>query len=118
MNILRLRLTTDCQPRTKNGQPHQSTTGVASANSTHVQILAETRRWSGIKGSSPETISKSIGTDRATLIQNRRLISANSGFFSLAVNSRGSSVMPQMGQFPGSGARFGDASDRCTVYGS
>ena len=27
VNMLRLRVTSDCQPRTKNGQPAQSTTG-------------------------------------------------------------------------------------------
>ena len=32
VNMLRLRVTSDCQPRSKNGQPAQSTTGVASAN--------------------------------------------------------------------------------------
>ena len=31
VNMLRLRVTSDCQPRTKNGQPAHSTTGVASA---------------------------------------------------------------------------------------
>ena len=30
VNMLRLRVTSDCQPRTKNGQPAHSTTGVAS----------------------------------------------------------------------------------------
>ena len=30
VNMFRLRLTMDCQPRTKNGQPPHSTTGVAS----------------------------------------------------------------------------------------
>ena len=29
VNMFRLRFTTDCQPRTKNGHPPQSTTGVA-----------------------------------------------------------------------------------------
>ena len=32
VNMLRLRVSSDCQPRTKNGQPAQSTTGVAKAN--------------------------------------------------------------------------------------
>src|SRR5665213_1081739 len=32
VNMLRLRFTTDCQPRTKNGAPAHSTTGLASAN--------------------------------------------------------------------------------------
>ena len=32
VNMLRLRVTSDCQPRSKNGQPAHSTTGVAKAN--------------------------------------------------------------------------------------
>ena len=32
MNMLRFRVTTEAQPRTKNGQPAHSTTGVASAS--------------------------------------------------------------------------------------
>ena len=32
VNILRLRVTNERQPRTKNGQPAQRTTGVANAN--------------------------------------------------------------------------------------
>ena len=34
VNMLGERLTNDCHIRTKNGQPHQSTTGVASTSST------------------------------------------------------------------------------------
>jgi len=40
VNILRLRLTIDCHPRTNSGHPAHSTTGVASANSIHVRIDA------------------------------------------------------------------------------
>ena len=32
VNMLRLRLMSDAQPRSKNGQPAHSTTGVASTN--------------------------------------------------------------------------------------
>jgi hypothetical protein len=35
VNMLRLRLRTDCQPRTKNGHPPHSTTGVASSSWPH-----------------------------------------------------------------------------------
>ena len=38
VNMFRWRFTTDAQPRTKNGQPPHSTTGVASANC--VQVIA------------------------------------------------------------------------------
>ena len=47
-------------------------------------------------------MSASSGTASATLIQNLRVISTSSGFTSSAVFSRGSSVIPQMGQLPGS----------------
>ena len=40
--MLRLRLTTDAQPRWKIGQPAHSTTGVASANSSHCSTVIET----------------------------------------------------------------------------
>src|SRR5260370_25759687 len=35
VNMLVLRFTTDAQPRWKNGQPHQRTTGVARISSNH-----------------------------------------------------------------------------------
>ena len=42
LNILSERLRTDAQPRTKNGQPAHSTTGVASTNSSHTAICGGT----------------------------------------------------------------------------
>ena len=41
VNMLRLRETRDSQPRSKNGQPAQSTTGVASS----IWIQLEVVRW-------------------------------------------------------------------------
>ena len=40
VNMLRLRVTTDCQPRTKNGQPAHSTTGVANASWIQLDSVA------------------------------------------------------------------------------
>jgi hypothetical protein len=37
VNMLRLWLTTDAQPRWKNGQPAHSTTGVASTSWSHAE---------------------------------------------------------------------------------
>ena len=54
-----------------------------------------------MEGRNPETISASIGTESATLIQNRLVMSASSGLVSSAVTSLGSSVMPQIGHVPG-----------------
>ena len=38
VNMFRLRLTSDSQPRRKNGQPPHSTTGVASASWTQIAV--------------------------------------------------------------------------------
>jgi len=46
----------------------------------------------------------SKGAVRARLIQNRRVMSRSSGLSSSTVTVRGSSAMPQIGQFPGSGS--------------
>src|ERR1019366_6899665 len=99
--MLRLRCTTDCQPLTKNGNPHQRTTGVASANSFQAHTFAGNKGCMGMEGRKDETISASMGTASATLIHSRRVMSASSGFDSSAVISRGSSAMPQIGQEPG-----------------
>ena len=101
VNMLRLRLITDAQPRSKNGQPAQSTTGVARRSCSqfdgllpqeHVQV-----------GEMPAHLE---GQDRAASstspIQKRRVMSASSGFGpASAVTSSGSSAMPQIGQLPG-----------------
>ena len=41
VNMLRLRVPIDCQPRTKNGQPAHSTTGVARTSSTQPSTSGE-----------------------------------------------------------------------------
>ena len=43
VNMLRLRVRSDAQPRTKNGHPAHSTTGVASTSWIHVEAVGETR---------------------------------------------------------------------------
>src|ERR1035437_11090391 len=91
----------DCQPLTKNGNPHHRTTGVARANSIHAHTLAENKCCIGMECRNAETMSASIGTARATLIHSRLVISASSGLESSAVTSRGSSAMPHMGHEPG-----------------
>ncbi len=55
-----------------------------------------------MEGRIPETMSASSGTAKATLIQKLRVMSASSGLTSSTVVSRGSSVIPQIGQLPGS----------------
>ena len=94
----------DCQPLTKKGSPHHKTTGVARANSIQAHTLAENMCCMGIEGRKSETIRASIGEASTTLIHSRLVISASSAFDSPAVTSRGSSAIPQMGQFPGRGS--------------
>ena len=102
VNMFRWRFTTDAQPRAKSGQPHQTTAGVASANSIHSIARIEWARCSGCPGIMSDIPSASTGSASATLIQNRRVISASSGFASSpTVTVRGSSAMPQIGHEPG-----------------
>src|ERR1017187_6976938 len=99
--MLRLRCTMDCQPLTKNGNPHQRTAGVVSANSIQANALAENKCCSGMEGRNAETISASMGTASATLTHSRLVIASNSGLVCALVASRGSSAMPQIGHEPG-----------------
>ena len=98
--MLRLRLLTDAQPRSKNGQPAQSTTGVASTSSIQFKTCGFTTactlgRW-------PAISRTKTGTASASPIQKRRVMSTSSGLGPVsAVATSGSSAMPQIGQFPG-----------------
>src|SRR5580704_10456403 len=94
VNMFRLRWTIEAQPRSKKGHPPHSTTGVASANSTHPNIGPGLR---------PENMMASSGTVSAAPIHRRRVILFSSGLVSPAVTVSGSSAMPQMGQAPGPG---------------
>src|SRR6202048_1933885 len=98
-----LRLTSDVQKRWKKGKPPHTTTGVASANSSHGKTAALRIRWNCISHSMEAMAIASSGTVRTRLTQNRRLMSRSSGFSSLpAVTVRGSNAMPQIGHDPGS----------------
>ncbi|SPU46553.1 Uncharacterised protein [Brevundimonas diminuta] len=98
--MFRWRVTSDLAPRSKKGQPDQSTTGVASANWIQAEVwplmlIISPVRW-------PPISRANTGTDSASPIQNRRVKSVSSGFGALAaVTSSGSSAMPQIGQEPG-----------------
>src|ERR1700674_3164355 len=102
VNMLVLRFTTDAHPRWKNGQPPQRTTGVASSSSSHgnPQFHGDAMNACG-HNMLPMAIA-SNGAVSPRLIQNRRVMSRSSGLSSSAVTVRGSSAMPQIGQFPGS----------------
>jgi hypothetical protein len=105
VNMLRLRLTSDAQPRSKNGQPAQSTTGVASSICTQF----ETAGLNSIRlcEMCPLISIRNRGNARARPIQNRRVMSTSSGLGPLsAVTSSGSRAMPQIGQVPGPNCRI------------
>ena len=99
VNMLRLRVITDWTPRTKNGQPAHSTTGVASRSWIQPDRRGSMRwprpRWAPISRTTTGTVS-------ARPIQKRRVMSTSSGLGPVsAVMTAGSSPMPQIGQVPG-----------------
>src|SRR5437016_14129626 len=101
VNLLSEPLRIDCQPSTKNGQPHQSTTGVLKRNcSQRDQSLAT---QVGAFGKTCAIPSTKTGNARTAPIQNRRVMSRNSALSSSLwpIGVFGSSVMPQIGQLPG-----------------
>src|SRR3954451_20443785 len=83
-----LLLLSDSQNLRKNGQPPQSTTGVASASSTHAFIIGE-------------NIARASGTLRAALTQKRRVASRSCESSSSTPASIGTSAMPHFGHEPG-----------------
>ena len=78
VNMLRLRVSTDCQPRTKNGQPAHSTTGVAKRELDPVRERAD-RRSRGRRRCARPSRARPPGRVSARPIQNRRVMSASSG---------------------------------------
>src|SRR5712692_8131567 len=97
-----LRFTIDCQPRTKNGQPPQSTTGEARANCIHDHTVIDARRPKGAPGIKSLMPIANTGIDKTTLNQNLRRMSTSSWLSSSSREAvRGSSAMPQIGQEPG-----------------
>src|SRR5207237_8260815 len=101
VNILSERLRIDCQPRTKKGQPHQSTAGVLKRNCSQRDQSLTTQV--GAFGKTCAIPSTKTGNDRTAPIQNRRVMSHSSAFSSSAapIGVLGSSAMPQIGQLPG-----------------
>src|SRR5438128_2532482 len=100
VNIFRLRVTSDCQPRTKNGQPAHSTTGVANRNCSQFDHVWPSSMWRLVRW--PPISSVRTGIVSRSPTQNRRVIAASSGFGAApAEATSGSSAMPQIGQKPG-----------------
>lgn len=96
VNMLRLRVTIDCQPRTKNGQPAHSTTGSDSTSSIHdcVPMSNQPSRWPNMASTVTTAVSGSVH-------QKRRRKSRSSLSSSSSVGISGSRAMPQIGQLPG-----------------
>src|SRR5436309_3088527 len=101
VNMLSERFTIDCQPRRKNGQPHQNTTGVLKMNCAQRERSSCTQ--CGAEGSMCHIARMNTGTLRAAPIHNLRDMSFSSAFSSSLPGTSvvGSSVIPQMGQLPG-----------------
>src|ERR1700736_5941019 len=101
VNMLRCRLTKERQPRTRNGQPAQRTTGVVSAN--WIQRDASPENHGGAFGIKCDIARIKTGSVSAAPIQSRRVMSVNSESSSglAAEMVFGSSAIPQIGQAPG-----------------
>ena len=100
--MFKLRFTIDIQPRSKNGHPAHSTTGVARNSPIQPVLCIEITRPIGFPGIMSDIPKNKTGTVSATLTQKRRVIETNSGFSSCSATAvLGSSAMPQIGQDPG-----------------
>ena len=100
--MFRWRFTTDAQPRTKNGQPPHSTTGVASANCVQVIAAGDMTCCSGCPGRTSEIMKARIGSVSASETRKRRVMSSSSGLPSSSrLTVTGSSAMPHFGHAPG-----------------
>ena len=102
LNMLSRIVRNDFHPRTRNGQPHQSTTGVASTSSSQRAVRSPIQAPTGSPSIGPMAMTRS-GTVSTAPTANRRRKSTSSGFgpSSAAGTPFGSSAMPQIGQSPG-----------------
>ena len=97
--MLRWRVRSEVQPRSKNGLPPHSTIGAVSASWIHGDASALTN-WTPISSAIIDITR--TGTTRTAETQNRRVKSTSSGLgASSSEGSSGSSAMPQIGQVPG-----------------
>src|SRR5207249_4644679 len=80
VNMLGLAFASDCHIRSKNGEPHQSTTGVARTSPIQLIDATEMRRPTAPPESMSPIDSRNTGAPSATPIQKRRVMSTSSGF--------------------------------------
>ncbi|MNI26935.1 hypothetical protein D3C73_806560 [compost metagenome] len=105
VNMFSLRVTSDRQPRSKNGQPAQRTTGVASTSCSQFEAPWPITWFRPRK--CPPISSTTTGSVSTSPIQNRRVMSMSSSFGSASRLTRtGSSAMPQIGHDPGPTCRI------------
>ena len=95
VNMLGLTWIRRTQARSKNGQPHQKTTGVASASWIHYADVAGGERLVRQHFGHGQ---RKTGSPSTRLTQNRRVMSSRSGLALPPVTVRGSSAMPHFGQ--------------------
>ena len=76
--MFKLRLTMDCQPRSKNGSPPQSTTGAASRNCHQTMLRPLFISAETIPGTISDIEIKTSGIEKSKLNQNLRLMSTSS----------------------------------------
>src|SRR5512140_3088546 len=102
VNMLGAQFTTEVHPRWKNGQPPQSTTGVANNHCAQFFIEPVNACGSAKPGTISAIAKNMTKREGPRQIQNRRLISSSSGFRSSSSETTlGSSAIPQIRQAPG-----------------
>ena len=104
VNMLRLRLTSDAQPRSKNGQPAQSTTGVARTSCSQIESLGRHERVEPVaRGCMPPIASSEhrqrSGRGRPGTAGSCPRVRGSARASAATIS--GSSAMPQIGQAPG-----------------
>ncbi len=80
--MFRFHVTTDFQPRTKNGQPPHRTIGVARTSSAHDHIAGVASRCKRSPSRKSPIAITTTGNVRTALTQKRRRMSTSSGFSS------------------------------------
>ena len=102
VNMLSLRVTSEVQPREKNGAPHHSTTGVASAAWIHPNHTGPSQRRASSAGIISLMAIARTGRVSTQATTSRRRMSASSGLgASPGSTAFGSRPMPHSGQSPG-----------------
>src|SRR5262252_121513 len=106
VNMFGLTFTNDAHIRSKNGRPHQSTTGIDSHSSTQLIAPTPKRCISAPPVAISPIVNRNTGMVQTTPTQKRRVISTSSGLgvsmsSADATSSIGSSAIPHFGHAPG-----------------